>query len=136
MRKGNIDWEQFAKELLWNRIVYDKNGDSGYEINTEHEVGRFSILACRTHPYKELTWKELALELGLWTEQLISDGHDCHECPERETCPAFFKNETDHEQCSGWQKHFGFSKAPEQHELTEDEITKAYYKRWLKDIKK
>ena len=136
MRKGNIDWEQFAKELLWNRIVYDKNGDSGYEINTEHEVGRFSILACHTHLYKELTWKELALELGLWTEQLISDGHDCHECPERETCSAFFKNETDHEQCSGWQKHFGFSKAPEQHELTEDEITKSYYKRWIKDIKK
>ena len=136
MRKGNIDWEQFAKELLQNRIVYDKNGDSGYEINTEHEVGRFSILACHTHPYKELTWKELALELGLWTEQLISDGHDCHECPERETCSAFFKNETDHEQCSGWQKHFEFSKAPKQHELSEDEITKAYYKRWLKDIKK
>ena len=43
MIKGNIDWEQFAKELLWNRIVYDKNGDSGYEVNTEHEVGRFSI---------------------------------------------------------------------------------------------
>ena len=136
MRKGNIDWEQFAKELLWNRIVYDKNGDSGYEINTEHEVGRFSILAYHTHAYKSLTWKELALELGLQTEQLISDGHDCHECPERETCSAFFKNETDHEQCSGWQKHFGFSKAPEQHELTEDEITKSYYKRWIKDIKK
>ena len=136
MRKGNIDWEQFAKELLWNRIVYDKNGDSGYEINTEHEVGRFSILAYHTHPYKELTWKELALELGLWEEQLISDGHNCHECPERETCSALFKDDSDHEQCSGWQNYFGFSKAPEQHELTEDEITKAYYKRWLKDIKK
>ena len=136
MKKGDINWEEFAKALIWNRIVYDKNGDSGWEVDTTHTVGHFSIMACQVHPYKSLTWKELALELGLWENDLISDGHDCKECPERETCSAYFKDDPDHEQCYGWQQLYGFSKAPERHELTEDEITKAYYERWYKDIKK
>ena len=66
MKKGDINWEEFAKALIWNRIVYDKNGASGWEVDTTHTVGHFSIMACQVHPYKSLTWKELALELGLW----------------------------------------------------------------------
>jgi hypothetical protein len=129
INKNDIDWKEFASYLLWCNIVEHKNQYSGLEISdATGNIAHFSLMSYlppgESSP-RALTWKELALELGLWTEQLISDGHDCHECPERETCSAFFKNDTDHEQCSGWQKHFGFSKAPEQHELSEDEITKA-----------
>jgi len=134
MRRGYINWEEFAKALLWNRIVYDKNGNSGYEVDTTHEVGNFSIRACQPNAYKELTWKELCLELGIWEDMLLSDGHNCKECPERNNCSAYFKDDPDQEQCSGWQKLYGFSKAPsiESQHLSEEEITKAYHERWFK----
>jgi len=136
MKKGDINWEEFAKQLLWNRIVYDKNGNSGWEIDTTGEIGHFSILAQHMNAYKELTWKELCLELGVWEDMLVSDGHNCKECPDREKCSAYFKDDTDHEQCYGWQQRYGFTKAHDKKLLTKEDIEQAYYKRWIESIDK
>jgi len=78
--------------------------------------------------------RQLCLELGIWEDMLLSDGHNCKECPERKNCSAYFKDDPDQEQCSGWQKLYGFTKAPsvESQHLSEEEIAKAFYERWVK----
>lgn len=113
MRKGEIQWENFARELLWHEIVYHKNEPSGYYI-VDKDCGRYPkghiqkglCVMSDIHPscYHELTWKELALGLGLFEEYLIGDGHDCKICKSRETCHAYFKDDPDHECCNGWEK--------------------------------
>ena len=40
MTKNDIDWKTFATELLWVKIVEDKNKDSGYDISESGEIGR------------------------------------------------------------------------------------------------
>lgn len=107
MRKGDVNWFGFGKELLWHMIVCRKNEDSGYDMITEGacagEIGRWR-LSSAVHPSicRGLTWKELALELGLFRKYLTRDGHDCAECPERDKCTAFFKDDRDHEVCGRW----------------------------------
>lgn len=94
MNKDNVDWKEFASWMLWHLIVKHKNEFSGYSIMLEDgpegrgihkgDIGCFSILSyIDPFSYKNLTYKELALELGLWTNYLTSDGHDCEKCPER-----------------------------------------------------
>jgi hypothetical protein len=75
MRKDNVDWQKFAESLLWHIIVYDKNADSGYDMMSNGEIGcfRFSSII-DPFSYRHLTWKELALELGLFKEYLTPDG--------------------------------------------------------------
>ena len=101
MTKNDIDWKQFATELLWVKIVENKDKDSGYDISESGEIGRWRYSAVAI-PYRRLTWKELALELGVLTEYLTPDGHDCKICGERETCRADFKDDPDQERCIGW----------------------------------
>ena len=114
MRKGNVDWQKFAESLLWQMIVMHKNDDSGFDIitaqNTEYsipgygvgDIGYWRILSYYIGDFKPLTWKELALELGLFTDRLTSDGHNCGICPEHENCKAYFKDDKDHERCNFW----------------------------------
>ena len=111
MNKDNIDWKEFARELIWYNIVYRKNVDSGYDIMLIDVPGRAKKGDIGHHriqsylpplSYKPLTWKQLALELDLWTEYLTPDGHDCIQCPVSKTCTAYFKGEADHERCNWW----------------------------------
>ena len=113
MSKNGIDWKEFAEALLWNNVVTKKNEYSGYCIMLEDgpegkgihtgDIGKWAICSYLTPgSYKALTWKELSLALGLWTEHLTSDGHDCSVCPERNSCKAFFKDNKDHERCNWW----------------------------------
>lgn len=116
MNKDNINWQEFAEALLWRNIVHNKNEDSLYDIMLEDYPGRNikrgDICCWRICSYidpfshKPLTWKELALELGLFTEYLTSDGHDCHKCPEEKTCEAYFKYDPDQERCNGWKQEY------------------------------
>lgn len=105
MNKCDLNWEEFAKELLWREIVYHKNEDSEYDVTLgdKREIGRWRFSASPV-PYKALTWKELALELGLFEEYLVNDGHDCHKCDNEKNCIAYFKYDKDHETCNYWQK--------------------------------
>jgi hypothetical protein len=101
MTKNDIDWKEFATELLWVKIVEDKNKDSGYDISESGEIGRWRYSAIKV-PYRRLTWKELALELGVLLEHLTPDGHDCKVCSQRKDCKASFKDDPDQERCNGW----------------------------------
>lgn len=107
MNKNNMDWKSFAESLLWHNIVYDKNGDSGWDImEDEGEIGHWRFSSIITPgTYKPLTWKELALALGLYEEYLTPDGHDCKNCPERKDCMAYFKDDEDHERCHWWMEN-------------------------------
>lgn len=102
MTKDNINWESLATELLWRNIVRSKNEDSGYDITKSGEIGqsRFSSIV-QPEDYRRLTWKELALELGLFEEYLTPDGHDCKVCSHRKVCMASFKDDPDQERCYG-----------------------------------
>jgi hypothetical protein len=107
MRKGDIDWKSFAESLLWHNIVYHKNEYSGYEQgDVSGEIGNYSIRSIFVETYHKLTWKQLALELGSFTDQLISDGHDCKVCPDRKGCRAYFKDDPDQERCNGWKEEY------------------------------
>lgn len=131
MTKDNIDWKKFAKSLLWRNIVQNKNEYSGYDIITNDIpawckdkpeeacqrgykpgdiVPDVSFLSYWIGPTKRLTWKELALELGLFNEQLVPDGHDCHKCPKEKTCFAYFKYDPDQERCSCWKEEYSNNK--------------------------
>lgn len=116
--KNNINWESFGQDLLWNNIIYHKNEYSGYDIITSinhpegkrngfdvGDIGYYDILSFYVGEYKHLTWKELALELGLFEDHLISDGHDCKKCTNHDKCIAFFKDDVDHERCNWWEKN-------------------------------
>lgn len=116
MNKENINWQEFAQSLLWNRIVYDKNGYSGWDIMLvdgpegrgihRGDIGHWSIQSYLDPlSYAGLTWKGLAVALGIFEDFLIPDGHDCKKCPEREKCQAFFKDDEDHERCNWWEEH-------------------------------
>lgn len=115
MNKNNIDWKEFGKQLFWHLVVRHKNEYSGFDVMMEEgpesrgihkgDIGHFSILSyVDPFSYKHLTYKELALELGLFKRHLISDGHDCHKCPEEEKCTAYFKYDPDHERCYSWEQ--------------------------------
>ena len=106
MKKGDINWEEFAKELLWRNVVHEKNLDSGYDIDGRGEIGPWRYSSTISCGFKALTWKELALELDLFNELLLPDGHNCHQCPKEKTCNAFFKYDTDHERCDGWKDEY------------------------------
>jgi hypothetical protein len=127
MRKGDVDWKQFATELLWRNCIHDKNGYSGYDLVTEPEryslfsaldnpfprgdkpgdiVRDTSILSYWIGPVKRLSWKELALALGLFEDHFIPDGHDCKKCKCADTCHAYFKDDPDHEVCGWWKEHY------------------------------
>jgi hypothetical protein len=70
-------------------------------------VGDVRFLSYSIGVTRPLTWKELALVLGFWKDHLTPDGHDCKICEDRETCHAFFKDDLDHERCSGWMEKYG-----------------------------
>lgn len=117
MRKNEIDWKSFAKSLLWRIIVEHKNEYSGYDMMMvdgpegrnikKGDIGCFSIQSyLDPFSYKRLTWKQLALEVGLFAEYLTNDGHDCKVCPNREKCQAYFKDNPDQERCRWWMEHF------------------------------
>ena len=127
MNKDNIDWKEFAKSLLWRNIVHDKNEYSGYDVITNYipswckdnpeqacqrgykpgdVVRDIRFLSYWIGPTKQLSWKELALELGLFEDILIPDGHDCKVCPDRKGCRAYFKDDPDQERCSGWKEEY------------------------------
>jgi len=105
--KDNINWEEFAKELLWDNIVFRKNDDSGYEQGDETgDIGHYRYMSAIGESFHPVTWKELALALGLFTDILTPDGHDCHKCPDEKDCIAYFKYDKDHERCNGWKGNF------------------------------
>ena len=114
MTYKDIDWRQFAGELLWHNIVSHKNADSLYDIMLcegpegrgihKGEIGHWRICSyVDPFSHKPLTWKELAIELGFGEEYgLFWDGHDCDKCPNNKDCTAFFKGDKDHERCNWW----------------------------------
>ena len=117
MNKESIDWESFARQLLWHNIVFNKNADSGYDIMLEdgpegRNIKRGDIGFWRIQSYlcpgthAALTCKGLAVALGLFEDILTPDGHDCKKCPERKKCKAYFKDDPDQERCYQWgEKH-------------------------------
>lgn len=116
MNKNNMDWKSFAETLLWYNIVHDKNGDSLFDIMLEDgpegrgikrgDIGHWRIQSY-LYPgsHTPLTWKGLALALGLYEDHLTHDGHDCKNCPNRKDCLAYFKDDTDHERCYWWEEN-------------------------------
>jgi hypothetical protein len=109
MKKDDMDWKQFATQLLWHNIVYHKNEYSGYDVIINGEDRRISMdtgfLSYYVGAVEKLTWKGLALELGLFEDHLVPDGHDCKNCPHRKDCIAYFKDDPDHERCSWWEDY-------------------------------
>ena len=57
------------------------------------------------HSHKPLSWREFALELGLFEEFLLPDGHDCKKCPNRKNCIAYFKDDEKQATCDWWKKN-------------------------------
>lgn len=127
MRKDSVDWKEFATQLLWRNCVHDKNGYSGYDIITDTIPAWFkdkpekayqrgykpgdivrdtSILSYYIGPTKKLSWKELALAIGLFEDHFIPDGHDCSKCKVADTCHAYFKDDPYQEVCSWWTEHY------------------------------
>lgn len=109
----NIDWKTWTQALLWHQIVYHKNEFSGYELVVNPSeyttsvkkgdiIGDSRFLSYYIGETRKLSWKELALCLGLWKDAMLSDYHICGECPEEKTCHAYFKYDKDQERCSGW----------------------------------
>lgn len=127
MNKNDIDWKSFAEQLLWRNIVHDKNEYSGYDIVLDkippflqhipkeqiyprgHKpgdiVGDTRLLSYSIGPTKQLSWKELALELNLFEDILLPDNHDCENCPHNKKCNAYFKYDKDQEKCSWWSEN-------------------------------
>ena len=118
MRKGDVDWKQFATDLLWFNIVSHKNEYSGYDLVTSGDgsqpywrekkgdiVRDVRFRSAFAPPTKQLSWKELALELGLFEDILTPDGHNCKICPKYDKCNAYFKDDPDQERCSGWKSN-------------------------------
>lgn len=116
---NNLTWEDIGEQLLWNNVVSHKNEKSRFymvDVDGYEERGlpkgsiRFMLcVQSWIHPscYHELTWKELYIAMkGKWADKLISDGHDCKICPENKTCNAYFKYDTDQEQCDGWKEEY------------------------------
>ena len=79
MRRNDIDWKAFATQLLWGNVVHCPDACCGYSIMTEDgpegrgikkgDIGYWSISSYLSPgTYKDLTWKELASELGLFEE--------------------------------------------------------------------
>lgn len=115
MRKDNVDWKEFAEALLWWNVVAHKNEDSYYDLIVSDkysngrgynvgDIGHFRICSYYVGEFIPLTWKQLALALGLFEDHLIHDGHDCKICPKRDGCTAYFKDDPDHERCNGWEE--------------------------------
>ena len=113
----NIDWKSWAEALLWHQIVYHKNEFSGYELVVNPSeyttsvkkgdiIGDTRFLSYYIGETRKLSWKELALCLGLWKDAILPDHHICGECPEEKTCHAYFKYDKDQERCSGWMESF------------------------------
>ena len=117
--RDKINWESWVESLLWTNIVYRKNEYSGFDILIKPEeymkdhykkgdiVGDVRFRSYSIGMTRPLTWKELALVLGFFKDHLTPDGHDCKICEDRETCPAFFKDDLDQERCSGWMEKHG-----------------------------
>ena len=114
--RDKINWESWVKSLLWDNIVYHKNEYSGCNLMIKpwgnhykkgDIVGDVRILSYYIGETRPLTWKELALVLGLWKDHLTPDGHDCEICEDREKCHAYFKGDKDQERCSGWMEKHG-----------------------------
>jgi hypothetical protein len=127
--RDNIDWQKLTAKLLWYNIIDHKNEYSGYDIITNNIpswckdkpeetyqrgykpgdiIPDVRILSYWVGPTRQLTWKELALALGFWKEQLLPDHHDCKVCEQRKKCKAYFKDNPDQEKCSGWMKDHGY----------------------------
>lgn len=115
--QDKIDWKGWVKAILWHQYVYYGNDFSGYEImvkpfeiNGESVrgyrkgdiVGDTRILSYSIGETRRLTWRELALCLGLWKENLLTDGHNCQKCPDHKKCKAYFKDDKKQLRCSGW----------------------------------
>lgn len=119
------DWKSLAAELIWFNVVSHKNEYSGYDIITNADVPWFTekegplskyprgnkpgdihrdirFLSYYIGPTRQLTWKELALALGLYKDILLPDYHDCSKCEDHKNCRAYFKDDPDQERCSGW----------------------------------
>lgn len=126
MRKGNVDWKPFCKSLLWMLVLRHKNEESIFDIYTtggcKGEIGSWRFSSAIGGEFKPLTWKELALELGLFTDLLTDDGHDCTKCPDEKNCKAGFKYDKDHECCGWWTKHYKVP-VPTDVEDTNDKLT-------------
>jgi len=114
----HLDYKPFAEQMLWHLIVKHKNEFSGYSVMLEDgpegtglkkgDIGQYSYMSSvPPQSSKPLTYKELALELGLFTEHLTSDSHDCKRCEKESACTAYFKYDTDHERCIGWKEREG-----------------------------
>ena len=111
----NIDWKTWTQALLWHQIVYHKNEFSGYElvinpaeyttsVKKGDIIGDTRFLSYYIGETRKLSWKELALCLGLWKDAMLPDHHKCEGCPDEEGCKAYFKYDEDQERCSGWIK--------------------------------
>ena len=118
MRKDDMDWKALATQLLWFNIVYRKiwygisavsDRYSGYDVvldsSTREILRDTSFLSYSVGHVKKLSWKELALELGLFEDILTPDGHDCKNCPHRKDCIAYFRDDPDQERCSWWEDY-------------------------------
>lgn len=148
LNRDNIDWETLVAQLLWHQVVYHKNEYSGYDIitdykvlpewckdNPEHAYPRgnkpgdivrdIRFLSYWIGPSRQLTWKELALALGFWKENLLPDYHDCSICSQRKDCKAYFKDDKDQERCSGWMEEHGKPNEEEEYKKFIDNLLNA-----------
>lgn len=131
MNRDSVNYKEMFEQLLWKNIVRHKNKGSGYfkvdrdESDTYPKGEIFYNLSAVSglHPdsYHELTWKELAIELGIFEDLIVPDGHDCKECPYESTCTAHFKYDPDQERCSAWVNRKPFSSVEEPTSKTEHE---------------
>ena len=120
----NNDWKSLAAELIWFNVVSHKNEYSGYDIVQNPSKNSFwekienqyprgdkpgdivrdvTYLSYGIGPTRRLSWKELALALGLYKDILLPDYHDCSRCEDHKNCRAYFKDNPDQERCSGWE---------------------------------
>jgi len=148
LNRENIDWETLTAQLLWHNIVYHKNEYSGYDIITNdipswckdkpeeacqrgYKPGDIipdvRIFSYWIGPTRQLTWKELALALGFWKENLLPDHHDCKICEQRKKCKAYFKDKEDQEKCSGWMEEHGYDDEKE-YKIFIDNLLNTKYK--------
>jgi len=143
--RENIDWETLVSQLLWFNVVSHKNEYSGYDIITKYKtlplwcngdpelayqrgykpgdiLRDTSFLSYYVGPVRKLTWKELALVLGFWKEQLLPDYHNCSICQQKDKCYAYFKDDPEQERCSGWMKDHGHPNDEEEYKKFIDNI--------------